>query len=240
MAGHSKWSNIKHRKAKQDQERGRIFSRHSKEITMAARHGGGDPDTNFRLRLAIDAARENNMPNDNIDRAIKKGIGALGGENLEEVVYEGYGPSGVAVMVNTLTDNRNRTAGEIRFMFSKSGGNLGTDGCVAWMFDRVGLILAENPNEISEDDVLMKALELGAEDVGFEEEGIEIFTKPEDLEPVEKGILELGLKIVHAEVALQAQNTIDLDEESQQKLENLLSALEDNDDVQNVWHNANL
>ncbi|HOP53759.1 MAG TPA: YebC/PmpR family DNA-binding transcriptional regulator, partial [Bacillota bacterium] len=154
MAGHSKWANIKHKKAKQDQARGKLFTRLSKDITLAAKQGGGDPDTNFRLRLAVNAAKAANMPNDTIDKAIKRGTGALGGQNLEEVVYEGYGPGGVAILVNALTDNRNRTAGEVRFIFSKSGGNLGTDGCVAWMFDRQGVILAENPNGISEDDIL--------------------------------------------------------------------------------------
>ncbi len=240
MSGHSKWSNIKHRKAKQDQERGRIFTRLSKEITMAARHGGGDPDLNFRLRLAVDEARENNMPNDTVDKAIKRGIGALGGANLEEVTYEGYGPGRVAVMVNALTDNRNRTAGEVRYIFSRHGGNLGTDGCVAWMFDRKGLIFAENPKSIPEDDLLLAAIESGALDVTFAEDGIEILAEPDNLEPVEKKLLEAGLKIVHAEVALVPQNTIDLVAEDVEKLENMLSALEDNDDLQNVWHNANL
>jgi YebC/PmpR family DNA-binding regulatory protein len=240
MAGHSKWANIKNRKAKQDQQRGKIFTRLSKEITMAARHGGGDPDTNFRLRLAVEQARENNMPNDTIERAIKRGIGALEGDNLEEVVYEGYGPAGVAIMANSLTDNRNRTAGEVRFIFSKHGGNLGTNGCVAWMFDKQGLIIAENLQNIDEDDVLMVALESGAVDVVFEEDSIEVVTEPDDLEPVEKGLLNVGLKIVHAEVALVPQNTIEISDEDKEKLENLLSALEDNDDVQNVWHNASL
>ncbi|HHY19391.1 MAG TPA: YebC/PmpR family DNA-binding transcriptional regulator [Firmicutes bacterium] len=240
MAGHSKWANIKNRKAKQDQQRGKIFTRLSKEITMAARHGGGDPDTNFRLRLAVEQARENNMPNDTIERAIKRGIGALEGDNLEEVVYEGYGPAGVAIMANSLTDNRNRTAGEVRFIFSKHGGNLGTNGCVAWMFDKQGLIIAENLQNIDEDDVLMAALESGAVDVVFEEDSIEVVTEPDDLEPVEKGLLNVGLKIVHAEVALVPQNTIEISDEDKEKLENLLSALEDNDDVQNVWHNASL
>ncbi len=240
MSGHSKWANIKHKKAKQDQERGRIFTRLTKEITMAARHGGGDPDTNFRLRLVIDEARDNNMPNDTIDRAIKRGIGALGGANLEEVTYEGYGPSGVAVMANALTDNRNRTAGEVRWIFSKYGGNLGTDGCVAWMFERQGLIIAENPNGLSEDDILMVALDSGALDVRFDEDSVEIITTIEDLQPIEEELVKANLKVVHAEVALIPQNTIDLSDEDLEKLETLLNALDDNDDVQNVWHNADL
>jgi len=240
MSGHSKWANIKHKKAKQDQERGRIFTRLTKEITMAARHGGGDPDTNFRLRLVIDEARENNMPNDTIDRAIKRGIGALGGANLEEVTYEGYGPNGVAVMANALTDNRNRTAGEVRWIFSRYGGNLGTDGCVAWMFERQGLIIGENPNGLSEDDILMVALDSGALDVIFDEDSVEIITTPEDLQPIEEELVKANLKVVHAEVALVPQNTIDLSDEDLEKLETLLNALDDNDDVQNVWHNANL
>ena len=240
MSGHSKWANIKHKKAKQDQERGRIFTRLTKEITMAARHGGGDPDTNFRLRLVIDEARDNNMPNDTIDRAIKRGIGALGGANLEEVTYEGYGPSGVAVMANALTDNRNRTAGEVRWIFSKYGGNLGTDGCVAWMFERQGLIIAENPNGLSEDDILMVALDSGALDVRFDEDSVEIITTIEDLQPIEEELVKANLKVVHAEVALIPQNTIDLSDEDLEKLETLLNALDDNDDVQNVWHHADL
>ncbi len=240
MSGHSKWANIKHKKAKQDQERGRIFTRLTKEITMAARHGGGDPDTNFRLRLVIDEARDNNMPNDTIDRAIKRGIGALDGANLEEVTYEGYGPSGVAVMANALTDNRNRTAGEVRWIFSKYGGNLGTDGCVAWMFERQGLIIAENPNGLSEDDILMVALDSGALDVRFDEDSVEIITTIEDLQPIEEELVKANLKVVHAEVALIPQNTIDLSDEDLEKLETLLNALDDNDDVQNVWHNADL
>ncbi|MDD2431062.1 MAG: YebC/PmpR family DNA-binding transcriptional regulator [Firmicutes bacterium] len=239
MAGHSKWANIKHKKAKQDQARGRIFTRLSKEITMAARHGGGDPDLNFRLRLAVNEAKDNNMPNDTIDKAIKRGIGALGGDNIEEVVYEGYGPSGVAIMINALTDNRNRTAGEVRFIFSKSGGNLGTDGCVAWMFDRQGVILADNPKNIPEDDILMAALEGGAIDVEIEDD-VEVLVQPDDLEAVEKTLSEMGLKVTHAEIVLQPQNTIDLSGEDQEKLEKLLESLEDNDDVQNVFHNANL
>ncbi|HOA90365.1 MAG TPA: YebC/PmpR family DNA-binding transcriptional regulator [Bacillota bacterium] len=239
MAGHSKWANIKHKKAKQDQARGKLFTRLSKDITLAAKQGGGDPDTNFRLRLAVNAAKAANMPNDTIDKAIKRGTGALGGQNLEEVVYEGYGPGGVAILVNALTDNRNRTAGEVRFIFSKSGGNLGTDGCVAWMFDRQGVILAENPNGISEDDILMAALDAGATDVEIDEE-VEVLMEPDKLEAVEKALADIGLSVTDAEVVMQPQNTVDVDGDDQEKLEKLLDALEDNDDVQSVFHNANL
>lgn len=239
MAGHSKWANIKHKKAKQDQARGKLFTRLSKDITLAAKQGGGDPDTNFRLRLAVNAAKAANMPNDTIDKAIKRGTGALGGQNLEEVVYEGYGPGGVAILVNALTDNRNRTAGEVRFIFSKNGGNLGTDGCVAWMFDRQGVILAENPNGISEDDILMAALDAGATDVEIDEE-VEVLMEPDKLEAVEKALADIGLNVTDAEVVMQPQNTVDVDGDDQEKLEKLLDALEDNDDVQSVFHNANL
>jgi len=239
MAGHSKWANIKHKKAKQDQARGKLFTRLSKDITLAAKQGGGDPDTNFRLRLAVNAAKAANMPNDTIDKAIKRGTGALGGQNLEEVVYEGYGPGGVAILVNALTDNRNRTAGEVRFIFSKNGGNLGTDGCVAWMFDRQGVILAENPNGISEDDILMAALDAGATDVEIDEE-VEVLMEPDKLEAVEKALADIGLSVTDAEVVMQPQNTVDVDGGDQEKLEKLLDALEDNDDVQSVFHNANL
>ena len=239
MAGHSKWANIKHKKAKQDQARGKLFTRLSKDITLAAKQGGGDPDTNFRLRLAVNAAKAANMPNDTIDKAIKRGTGALGGQNLEEVVYEGYGPGGVAILVNALTDNRNRTAGEVRFIFSKNGGNLGTDGCVAWTFDRQGVILAENPNGISEDDILMAALDAGATDVEIDEE-VEVLMEPDKLEAVEKALADIGLSVTDAEVVMQPQNTVDVDGDDQEKLEKLLDALEDNDDVQSVFHNANL
>ena len=179
------------------------------------------------------------MPNDTIDKAIKRGTGALGGQNLEEVVYEGYGPGGVAILVNALTDNRNRTAGEVRFIFSKNGGNLGTDGCVAWMFDRQGVILAENPNGISEDDILMAALDAGATDVEIDEE-VEVLMEPDKLEAVEKALADIGLSVTDAEVVMQPQNTVDVDGDDQEKLEKLLDALEDNDDVQSVFHNANL
>ena len=239
MAGHSKWANIKHKKAKQDQARGKLFTRLSKDITLAAKQGGGDPDTNFRLRLAVNAAKAANMPNDTIDKAIKRGTGALGGQNLEEVVYEGYGPGGVAILVNALTDSRDRAAGEVRFIFSKNGGNLGTDGCVAWMFDRQGVILAENPNGISEDDILMAALDAGATDVEIDEE-VEVLMEPDKLEAVEKALADIGLSVTDAEVVMQPQNTVDVDGDDQEKLEKLLDALEDNDDVQSVFHNANL
>ena len=215
MAGHSKWANIKHKKAKQDQARGKLFTRLSKDITLAAKQGGGDPDTNFRLRLAVNAAKAANMPNDTIDKAIKRGTGALGGQNLEEVVYEGYGPGGVAILVNALTDNRNRTAGEVRFIFSKNGGNLGTDGCVAWMFDRQGVILAENPNGISEDDILMAALDAGATDVEIDEE-VEVLMEPDKLEAVEKALADIGLSVTDAEVVMQPQNTVDVDGDDQE------------------------
>lgn len=229
--------NIEARKGKQDAARANVFTKHARAITVAAREGGGDPEYNATLKTAIAKAKSDNMPNDNIDRAIKKGVGAGEGDNYESIVYEGYGPGGVAVIVDTLTDNKNRTAGNIRYYFDKNNGNLGTQGCVAFMFDRKGQILISN--EGAEEEALMEAaLELGAEDFIPDEDGFEVITTPEDFNDVRDGLEEKGYKFVVADVKLIPQTTTVLDEEGQIKsMEKLLDVLEEDDDVQNVHHN---
>lgn len=229
--------NIEARKGKQDAARANVFTKHARAITVAAREGGGDPEYNATLKTAISKAKSDNMPNDNIDRAIKKGVGAGEGDNYESIVYEGYGPGGVAVIVDTLTDNKNRTAGNIRYYFDKNNGNLGTQGCVAFMFDRKGQILISN--EGAEEEALMEAaLELGAEDFIPDEDGFEVITTPEDFNDVRDGLEEKGYKFVVADVKLIPQTTTALDEEGQIKsMEKLLDVLEEDDDVQNVHHN---
>ncbi|CAK7032572.1 MAG: Transcriptional regulatory protein PmpR [Peptostreptococcus russellii] len=229
--------NIEARKGKQDAARANVFTKHARAITVAAREGGGDPEYNATLKTAIAKAKSDNMPNDNIDRAIKKGVGAGEGDNYESIVYEGYGPGGVAVIVDTLTDNKNRTAGNIRYYFDKNNGNLGTQGCVAFMFDRKGQILISN--EGAEEEALMEAaLELGAEDFIPDEDGFEVITTPEDFNDVRDGLEEKGYKFVVADVKLIPQTTTALDEEGQIKsMEKLLDVLEEDDDVQNVHHN---
>ncbi len=229
--------NIEARKGKQDAARANVFTKHARAITVAAREGGGDPEYNATLKTAIAKAKSDNMPNDNIDRAIKKGVGAGEGDNYESIVYEGYGPGGVAVIVDTLTDNKNRTAGNIRYYFDKNNGNLGTQGCVAFMFDRKGQILISN--EGAEEEALMEAaLELGAEDFIPDEDGFEVITTPEDFNDIRDGLEEKGYKFVVADVKLIPQTTTALDEEGQIKsMEKLLDVLEEDDDVQNVHHN---
>lgn len=240
MAGHSKWSNIKHRKAKVDQQRGKIFTKISKEITMAAREGGPDPAVNLRLRTAIQAARAVNMPNDNIERAIKRGTGEIEGVQYEEIVYEGYGPGGVAIMLDLISDNRNRTASEIRHIFSKHGGNLGESGCVAWMFDTKGLIIIDEDEKMSEDDLLMHALEAGAEDFISDDGEYQVITSPSDLEKVKTHLEEQGIKIASSEVSRIPNNTVKVDREQGERLLKLLDALENNDDVQKVYGNYDI
>lgn len=242
MAGHSKWANIKHKKAREDAKKGKIFTKIARQITLAAREGGGDPEANFKLRLAINKARTVNMPNENIERAIARGTGALESDNFEEVTYEGYGPGGVAILVEAATDNRNRTASEVRHTFSKNGGNLGETGCVAWMFETKGLIIiqSEEGAAVDEDEVMMAALEAGAEDVRVEEDAIEIITAPEDLEAVEKGLKAAGFQVASAEVTMLPQNTVAVEGEEAQRVLKLIDALEDLDDVQEVYTNADI
>ncbi len=239
MSGHSKWSTIKHKKGATDAKRGKIFTRLNKEITIAARIGGGDPDANPRLRTAIASAKSQNMPKDNIDRAIKKGTGTLEGMSYEEFQYEGYGPNGMAVLVEIMTDNKNRTASEIRFIFSKSGGNLGENGCVAWMFDKKGLIIF-NKSDVDEEKIMEIALDAGAEDIDDEAGEIEIITAPSDFENIKKVLEDAGFKPVNAEITMIPQTTVQLTGHQVGQALRLMDALEDNDDVQNVYANFDI
>lgn len=240
MSGHSKWSTIKRKKGAIDAKRGKIFTRLIKEITVAARSGGGDPDGNPRLRSAIAAAKTENMPKDNIDRAIKKGTGELDGEVYEEILYEGYGPAGVAVLVECMTDNRNRTVADIRHYFAKSNGNLGESGCVAWMFEKKGLIQVDK-NKYSEEELMDKALEAGAEDVVEEESVYQILTTPEDFSDVRDALDESGVEYFEAAVSMIPANTVEVSEEKPARsLLKLLESLEDHDDVQNVYSNFDI
>ena len=239
MAGHSKWANIQHRKKAQDAKRGKIFTRLIREITVAAREGGGDIDTNPRLRLAVDKANAANMPKDNIERAIKKATGELEGVSYEEIRYEGYAPGGVAVMVDCLTDNRNRTVAEIRHAFGKHGGNLGTDGSVAYLFNERGVI--DFAPGVSEDRVMEIALEAGAEDIETADDGsIEVTTTPEDYRRVLDAFQAAGLEPASAEVTMVPSTEVALDEESGRKILAFLDALEDLDDTQDVYSNADI
>jgi YebC/PmpR family DNA-binding regulatory protein len=241
MSGHNKWSSIKHRKGAVDAKRGKIFTKLIKEITVAARDGGGDADTNPRLRTAIVAAKAVNMPKDNIERSIKRGTGELEGVSYEELVYEGYGPGGVAVMVDILTDNRNRTAADIRHIFNKGNGNLGENGCVAWMFDTKGLIVFEKEN-IGEEELFDLALEAGADDVEeITEDGtFEVITSIENFEAVKQAFDKKGWAYVSAEVAKIPQNTIKLEGKAAEQMLRLMEKLEDSDDVQNVYANFDI
>lgn len=240
MAGHSKWSNIKHKKEKTDAQRGKIFTKLGREIAVAVKEGGSDPESNSRLRDAIAKARAANMPNDNIQRSIKRASGELGSVTYDEVVYEGYGPNGVAVIVEALTDNRNRTASEIRHIFDRSGGSLGATGCVAWMFDRKGVIIVENNDDLDEEALIMDALEAGAEDVEDSDEIIEIFTDPSSFSSVRDALEEGGYKFLSAGVEMVAQNTVKLSQEEAASVEVMIEKLEDNDDAQNVFHNLEI
>lgn len=229
--------NIEGRKNKQDAARSNVFTKHARAIAVAAREGGGDPEYNASLKAAIVKAKSDNMPNDNIDRAIKKGVGGGDGENYESITYEGYGAGGVAIIVETLTDNKNRTAGNVRYYFDKNNGNLGTPGCVSFMFDTKGQIFISNENA-EEEQLMEEALELGAEDFIPDEDGFEIITSPEDFNAVRDGLEEKGYEFVAADVKLLPQTTSVVDDEGQVKsLEKLLDTLEDDDDVQKVHHN---
>jgi len=241
MAGHSKWKNIQRRKNAQDAKRGKIFMKLAKEIYVAAKQGGGDPDANPSLRLAIDKAKAANMPNDNIERAIKKATGSQSGENYEEITYEGYGPGGVAVMVKCLTDNKNRTATSVRTAFNKNGGNLGESGCVSYMFDRKGYIVISRENlSIDEDEMLLEVIEAGAEEMETSEEAFEIYTTPESFNDVKKSLEESGYNFATAEMTMVPQTYSSLDDETIDKMYKLIDVLEDDDDVQEVYHNLEI
>ncbi len=241
MAGHSKWANIRRKKARVDAERGKAFTKISRELLVAAREGGPDPLENFRLRLAIDKARAANMPNDNIQRAIKRGTGELGAESFEEITYEGYGPGGVAIMVSVMTDNRNRSASDVRHVFSKNGGNLGETGCVAWMFQKKGLIVV-NLDEIcmGEDDFVDLAIESGAEDYQTDDTTVEVYTEPENFEEVEEFFESREVSFSTAEITMLPQNTVKVTGKTAQQVLNLVESLEELDDVQQVYANFDI
>ncbi len=239
MSGHSKWSQIKRKKAKNDQQRGKLFSKLIREVTTAARVGGGDPKGNVRLKAAIEEAKAVNMPADTLKRAVQKGTGELPGETYEEVTYEGYGPAGVAMMVKVLTDNKNRTAPEIRHGFTKFGGNLGEVGSVGWMFERKGLILVE-ASRVGEDDLFTLALEGGATDMRRADNLFEISTEPAQLESVRRALEEKGVPIQSAEVTYVPQSTIRLDGKEAQQVLRLVEGLEELDDVQKVYANFDI
>ncbi len=240
MSGHSKWATIKHKKGAADAKRGKVFTRLIKEVMVAARMGGGNPDGNPRLRAAVLAAKAENMPKDNIDRAIKKGTGELEGVNYEEIMYEGYGPAGVAVLVDIMTDNRNRAASEVRHIFSRNGGNLGEAGCVAWMFNKKGSIVFDKA-AIPEEELIELALEAGAEDVKDEENQFEVVTSLEDFINVKAAFDDRGLKYELAEITMLPQTTVGIeDTKTAQQVLRLLDALEDSDDVQHVYANFDI
>ncbi len=239
MSGHSKWSTIKHKKGAADAKRGKIFTRLIKEITVAARMGGGDADANPRLRTAIAAAKNENMPKDNIVRAIKKGTGELEGVNYEETFYEGYGPGGAAIFIESLTDNKNRAVADIRSIFNKGGGNLGENGCVAWMFETKGYIVVEKKT-VDEDTLMDVSIDAGAEDVRDDGENFEITTDPRDFEAVKTAIEKASIKYIAAEITMLPQNTIDLRGKEAEQMIRLMENLEDCDDVQKVYTNADI
>ncbi len=238
MSGHSKWSNIKHKKEKSDAQKGKIFTKIGREIAVTVKMGGPDPESNSKLKDVIAKAKANNMPNDTIARSIKKAAGEGNGEDYMEITYEGYGPSGVAVIVEVMTDNKNRTAGEVRHYFDKFGGNLGQTGCVGFMFDQKGVIVIEEQDGVDEETLMMEALDAGAEDFSAEDGCFEILTAPADFSAVREALEEKGYSFVSAEVEMVPQNYVTLtDEKDLLHMEKLIDMLEDNDDVQNVWHN---
>ena len=239
MSGHSKWSSIKHKKGAADAKRGKVFTRVIKEITVAARLGGGDPDGNPRLRTAIQSAKAENMPKDNIERAIKKGTGELEGTSYEEVSYEGYGPGGVAMLIDCLTDNKNRTVADIKHIFDRHGGNLGEPGCVAWMFEKKGLLIFDK-EKVDEEKLMDIALETGAEDVKEEETEFEVITAPSDFEEVKKAFDIQEMAYTVAEISMIPKNTIKLEGKKAEQMLNIMEAFEDNDDINHVYANFDI
>ncbi|MBR5231097.1 MAG: YebC/PmpR family DNA-binding transcriptional regulator [Clostridia bacterium] len=241
MSGHSKWHNIQAKKGKADAARGKIFTKIGREIAIAVREGGANPDTNNKLRDIIAKAKANNMPNDNIQRSIKKAAGEGTGATYEEIVYEGYAPGGVAIICNIVTDNRNRTSADVRHIFDKNGGSLGTPGSVSYMFDNKGLIVIEREPGMDEDEMMMMALEAGAEDVSAMDDVFEIYTAPNDFSAVREALEQQGLSFLSADKKMIPQNTVEVtDEETIAKIIKLLDMLDDNDDVADVYHNAEL
>ena len=241
MSGHSKWHNIQAKKGKADAARGAVFTKIGREIAIAVRDGGANPESNGKLRDIIAKAKANNMPNDNIQRSIKKASGELSNVTYEQITYEGYAPGGVAVIVDTITDNRNRTASDVRHCFAKNGGNLGTTGSVSFMFDEKGVLVVERTPGSDEEEMMMMALDAGAEDMKVDDDAYEIYTAPNDFSTVREALEKQGVTFLTAEVDKIPRNTVALpDEETIQKIQKLLEMLEDNDDVQNVYHNAEL
>ncbi|TCL35807.1 YebC/PmpR family DNA-binding regulatory protein [Anaerospora hongkongensis] len=238
MSGHSKWANIKHKKGKMDAIRGKLTTKIGREITVAVRLGGADPTGNMRLKLALQKAKENNIPKDNIQRAIQKGAGALEGANYEEITYEGYGPGGVAVTIEVMTDNRNRTAADVRHLFTKYGGNLGESGCVAWMFKQKGLFVVEKEG-VDEETLMLTVLDAGAEDFKAEEQ-YEITTAPEDFESVQQALEQNNITTIVAQITMIPETTVELDGDEAVKMVKLIDALEDHDDIQEVYTNVEL
>ena len=237
MSGHSKWASIKHKKGATDQKRGILFSRISKNIIIAAKHGGGDPATNLTLRLAIDAARSANMPNDNIKRAIDRATGKADGAQIEEVLYEGFGPGGVAVLVSAATDNKNRTTSNVRHLFSKYGGSMGTTNSVAWMFEQRGVIRIEKPTNIDGDDFQLQLIDAGAEDISLSDDGIRITTPPSDLIKIKNSIEQMSLPVEYAQIEYIPKQIISIDAETQAKIDTFFEALEEDEDVSNYYSN---
>ena len=239
MSGHSKWANIKHKKGAEDAKRGKIFTKIVKEIIVAARMGGGDPSANPRLRSALQNAKQNNLPKENVERAIKKGIGELDGVNYEETAYEGYGPGGAAVYVESLSDNKNRTVADIRHLFNKHGGNLGESNCVAWMFDKKGW-LSVNKSDVSEDALMEVALEAGADDIREEEDTFEVITPPAAFDAVKEALEAASIPFEDAEITMLPQTTINLTGKEAEQMFKLMGGLDDLDDVQKVYTNADI
>ncbi len=238
MSGHSKWHNIAAKKGKTDAQRGKIYTKLGREILIAVKAGGPDPASNSKLRDVVAKCKANNMPNDNIERSIKKAAGDGASANYEELTYEGYGPNGVAILIETATDNRNRTAGEVRHILDKFGGNLGTNGSVSWMFDKKGIIIIEKASsKLSEEELMMEVLESGAENMETDEEFYEIETAPENFSQVREYFEAKGIEYLEAEVKMVPQNYIELDEDGAKKMGLIIEKLEDNDDVQEIWHN---
>jgi len=241
MSGHSKWHSIKHKKAKEDAKRGNIFGKLSKSITIAAREGGsGDPENNFALASAIAKAKEYNMPQDNVERAIKRGTGEIEGEKFETLMYEGYGPGGIAIMVDILTENRNRTAADIRNVFSKNNGSLGETGCVSWLFERKGIILVDESNVSNSESFMLDVIDLGAEDIDEDNGNFEIKTEPEKFMAVVKGLAKKNIKTKSSEITFIPKSTVEVSKKEAEKALKLINLLDDHDDVQNVYSNLEI
>lgn len=238
MSGHSKWHNIQARKGKVDAARGKVFTKIGKELLVAAKEGGASPESNFKLKDIIAKAKAVNMPMDTINRAIKRGSGEDGDVNYEEITYEGYGPNGVAVIVNTLTDNKNRTASNVRHTFEKSGGSLGATGCVSWMFERKGILIVEKKDGIDEDELMMMAVDAGAEDFTPDDDVYEITTATDTFSAVRQELENNGIEFISAEISMVPGNIVSLDAAAAERVEKIIDKLEEDDDVQDVWHNA--